>query len=97
MGLFSKRLRVHLIIKGRIGPGWHDVDRVLKVPEQTTLADFIAFADARGLPMSEALEHSPHLRDTLMLNGDRCPLAEHAGRVLQEGDQVYLLAPLAGG
>jgi molybdopterin converting factor small subunit len=33
----------------------------------------------------------------LMLNGDRTPVDENLGRVLADGDQVYLLAPLAGG
>ena len=44
-----------------------------------------------------ALRDSPHLRDTLMLNGERCPLAEQGDRILAEGDQLYLLSPLAGG
>ncbi len=38
-----------------------------------------------------------HLRDTLMLNGDRCPVEENRDRVLSDGDQIYLLAPIAGG
>jgi molybdopterin converting factor small subunit len=33
----------------------------------------------------------------MMLNGERCPLAEHKDRVLADGDEIYLLAPLAGG
>jgi molybdopterin converting factor small subunit len=33
----------------------------------------------------------------MMLNGERCPLAENLERVLQDGDEIYLLAPLAGG
>ena len=45
----------------------------------------------------QALEHSPHLHDTMMLNGERCPLAENEARVLADGDEIYLLAPLAGG
>ncbi len=97
MGLFGARIRIHLVIKGRIGPGWHDVDRVLRVPTATTLSRFIEIADARGLPMSEALEHSPHLAHTLMLNGERCPVAENSDRPLRDDDQIYLLAPLAGG
>jgi len=32
-----------------------------------------------------------------MLNGERCPLAEHGERVLVDGDEIYLLAPIAGG
>jgi molybdopterin converting factor small subunit len=32
-----------------------------------------------------------------MVNGERCPIDEHAGRELADGDEIYLLAPLAGG
>jgi molybdopterin converting factor small subunit len=32
-----------------------------------------------------------------MLNGERCPFEANKDRVLAEGDEIYLLAPLAGG
>jgi molybdopterin converting factor small subunit len=32
-----------------------------------------------------------------MLNGERCPLDEGLERPLADGDQLYLLAPIAGG
>lgn len=88
---------VRVLIKGRIGLGWQDTDRTLKVPVDTTLADFISLADNSGVPMSEALENSPHLSDTLMLNGERCPVEANRMRLMQDGDEVFLLAPLAGG
>ena len=97
MGLFGPKVKVHVIVKGRIGAGWHDVDRLVKLPMGTTLAQLITKDWRYGLPLQDALQNSPHLRDTLMLNGERCPVAEHGGRVLEEGDQLYLLAPLAGG
>jgi len=90
-------IRVHLLLKGKIGAGWYDVDRELRVPAGTTLDGFIAAAEREGIRLRDALEHSPHLRHTLMLNGDRCDVDENAGRVLADGDEIYLLAPLAGG
>ena len=90
-------VRVHVVLKGRIGEGWMDVDRTLKVPEGTTLAGFIEVAEAAGVPLQYAIDNSPHLAHTLMINGDRCPVAENAERAMVEGDRVYLLAPLAGG
>ena len=39
----------------------------------------------------------PRMTNTLMLNGERCPVDENLTRALADGDQVYLLAPLAGG
>lgn len=102
MGLWRKLtgregLRVHLIIKGRIGEGWFDVDEQLYVPEGTTLAGLIEHAGRAGLDMAAAIADSPHLAHTLMWNGERCPVDEHADRAVADGDTVYLLAPLAGG
>ena len=93
----SPCIRVHLVIRGRIGPGWFDVDRILSLPQGTSLAALIEIAGNRGIALGEALESSPHLRHTLMLNGERCPVEENRDRVLADGDEIYLLAPLAGG
>ena len=97
----GRRIRVHLLLKGRIGEGWYDVDETLSLPEGATLGDFIEQAERDGLRLKRAIESSPHLRHTLMLNGERCPLDDNEGqnlaRVLRDSDQVYLLAPLAGG
>ena len=91
------RVRVHLLIKGRIGDGWYDVDRTLSVPAGTTLATLLVIAQRDGVPLLDAIEASPHLRHTLMWNGDRCPVDEHGARPLEDGDSLYLLAPIAGG
>jgi hypothetical protein len=90
-------IRVHVLIRGRIGDDWRDIDRRLRIPAGTTLAGFVELAEADGVPLRDALARSPHLRDTMMLNGERCPLADHGERVMADGDELYLLAPLAGG
>lgn len=90
-------IKVHLLIKGRIGEGWQDVDRTLKLREGATLGELIDEAERLGIPLVHALENSPHLRDTLMHNGERCPVEDNRDRVLSDGDQIYLLAPFAGG
>ena len=101
MGIFDRlrgnHVRVHILIRGRIGDGWKDVDEKLRVPAGTTLGKLVEVAESAGVPLREALEHSPHLHDTMMLNGERCPLDANAERVLADGDEIYLLAPLAGG
>lgn len=101
MGIFDRlrggTLRIHILIRGRIGDEWRDVDTYLRVPAGTTLAKLVEVADGANVPLRHALEHSPHLAETLMLNGERCPLAEHGDRVLADGDELYLLAPIAGG
>jgi len=101
MGIFDRlrgdQIRIHILIRGRIGEGWKDVDEYLRVPTGTTLGKLVEVADAAGVPLSEALANSPHLIDTLMLNGERCPLEANRERELAEGDEIYLLAPIAGG
>ncbi len=95
--LLGPKIGVQVLIKGRVGEGWVDVDRHLRLPEGATLGELIALATARGIPLEQALASSPHLEHTLMLNGERCPVAENWDRVLEDGDRVYLLSPLAGG
>jgi molybdopterin converting factor small subunit len=101
MGIFDRlrgdQIRIHVLIRGRIGDAWRDVDEHLRVPAGTTLGKLVTVADAAGVPLREALDNSPHLTDTLMLNGERCPFTENADRALADGDEIYLLAPLAGG
>ena len=101
MGIFDRirgdQIRVHILIRGRIGDDWKDIDEYLRVPEGTTLGRLVEVAENAGVPLREALDKSPHLVDTLMLNGERCPFTENSERVLADGDEIYLLAPLAGG
>jgi molybdopterin converting factor small subunit len=101
MGIFDRlrggNVRIHILIKGRIGDGWKDIDEHVRVPSGTTLGKLLEITDSASIPLREALASSPHLTDTMMLNGERCPFGGNADRVLAEGDQIYLLAPLAGG
>jgi molybdopterin converting factor small subunit len=90
-------IRVRVLLKGRTGGGWYDCDEQVALPRGATLATLIDVADRRGIRLREALADSPHLRHTLMLNGERCPVDDNADRPLADGDEVYLLAPFAGG
>jgi molybdopterin converting factor small subunit len=101
MGIFDRirgqSVRVHVLIRGRIGEAWQDVDEHLRVPAGTTLAKLVEVAGVAGVPLQQALDSNPHLAHTLMVNGERCPLDEQGQRELADGDEIYLLAPLAGG
>ncbi|MEZ4361424.1 MAG: MoaD/ThiS family protein [Kofleriaceae bacterium] len=101
MGIFDRirgpSLRVHILIRGRVGEAWQEVDEHLRVPVGTTLEKLVEVAGAAGVPLREALEGNPHLAHTLMVNGERCPLDEQGHRELADGDEIYLLSPLAGG
>ncbi len=101
MKLFSRSrepvIQVHVLVKGRIGDGWQDVDRTFSLPPGSTLEALLDAAERQGIDLRGAIAKSPHLAHTLMVNGDRTPVAENLARVLADGDQVYLLAPLAGG
>jgi hypothetical protein len=93
MGIFDRQrggtIKVHVLIKGRIGETWRDIDEHLRVPTGTTLDRLVEIAAASGVPLREALDNSPHLTETMMINGERCPLAENGGRVLADGDELY--------
>jgi len=91
------KIKVKVLIRGRIGEGWYDVDETVKLAPGTTLGDLLAREDSLGDALRDAVTNSPHLAHTLMLNGDRCPVDEHRERALSDGDELYLLAPLAGG
>lgn len=93
----GETIRVRVLLKGRIGEGWYDVNQVLTLPAGATLAALLDAAERRGIRLRDAIAASPHLRDTLMLNGERCAVEENLDRTLADGDEVYLLAPLAGG
>ncbi len=93
----TPRVRVHVLVKGRIGPEWYDVDRTFELHQGSTLTTLLDAAERDGIELRAAIAASPHLASTLMINGERCPLAEHTDRPLADGDQVYLLAPIAGG
>jgi molybdopterin converting factor small subunit len=97
LGRDGDTIRVHLILKGRTATGWYDVDEHLVLPKGATLATLLEHARAKKLPLEEALATSPHLAHTLMHNGERCPVHGNLDRPLADGDQLYLLAPLAGG
>ncbi len=93
----GQTMRIHVLVRGRIGPAWEDVDRTFAVPSGSTLAALLDRAAQEGVPLRDLIERSPHLRHTLMLNGERCPLAENLDRGLADGDELYLLGPIAGG
>lgn len=101
-GLFSggekkEVVRVHVLLKGRIGLGWQDVDRTFELPKGATLQTLLEAAEREGVSLKDAIENSPHLKHTLMKNGERCPVDEHLDDPLHDGDEIYLLAPFAGG
>ena len=90
-------IRVHVLLKGRTASGWHDADERIALPAGATLATLLDTAERRGIHLRDAIASSPHLRHTLMLNGERCPVDRNLDRTLADGDEVFLLAPLAGG
>ena len=67
-------IRVRVILKGRTESGWHDVDQSVSLPPGATLGVLIDACERRGIRLRAAIESSPHLRHTLMLNGERCPV-----------------------
>jgi len=96
-GRDESTIRVHVMLKGRTGAGWHEVDENIALPAGATLGDLLDTAERRGIRLRELIAASPHLGHTLMLNGERCPVDANTDRALANGDEIFLLAPLAGG
>jgi len=96
-GRSRRKIRVRVLIRGRIGEGWLDIDRSFRLRPGTTLGELLPAAERAGVPLADSIRNSPHLRDTLMINGERCPLESNRDRPLDDGDEIYLLAPVAGG
>lgn len=90
-------IRVHVMLKGRTGTGWYDVDERVSLPAGATLESLFEAVERRGVDLRQVIASSPHLGHTLMVNGERCPVDENLGRRLSDGDEIFLLAPLAGG
>jgi hypothetical protein len=90
-------IRVRVILRGRIGSGWYDVDRRIAVPPGATLGHLLEAAERVGVPLRAAIAESPHLAHTLMWNGERCAVEAHRDRRVEADDEIYLLGPLAGG
>ena len=90
-------IRVHVLLRGRTGSGWHDADEQIALPVGATLTTLFDAAERRGIHLRDAIASSPHLGHTLMVNGERCPVDSNLERALADGDEVFLLAPLAGG
>ena len=90
-------IRVRVILRGRIGSGWFDVDRRVAVPAGATLQELLSAAERDGIPVRTAIVESPHLAHTLMWNGERCAVDAHGERRVEADDEIYLLGPLAGG
>jgi hypothetical protein len=88
---------VRIVLRGRIGSGWHDVDRRVSVSPGATLGDLLEAAEREGIPLRAAIAESPHLAHTLMWNSERCALEANLERLVEDGDEIYLLGPLAGG
>ncbi len=97
MSLFGKKIKVRVLVSGRIGPGWRSHDQTFALPVGATLRGLLDAAAKDGIDLRAAIADSPHLRHTLMLNGERCPLDDNQERVLADGDELYLLGPIAGG
>lgn len=90
-------MTVRVLLKGRFGPRWLDVDQTVTLPAGATLHDAVNALQRRGIDVEGALRDSPHLRHSMMWNGERAPLSERGDEVMADGDVLSLLGPLGGG
>jgi molybdopterin converting factor small subunit len=94
MGIFDRMrgdtIRIHVVIKGRPEG---EIDEHLRLPVGTTLGKLVDVADGANVPLRHVLDNTPHLVETMTINGTRTPFAENAERELRDGDEIQLVAP----
>jgi len=54
-GADAGAIRVRVLLKGRTGTGWYDVDEQVPLPAGATLATLLEVAERRGIKLEEAL------------------------------------------
>ncbi len=91
-------MKVHFLLKGTMLGTFLDHEFDLDLPEGSTLRDELKRAGrARQVDFDRVMREHEVIRESILVSGDRLVCPQGLDRVLQEGDQVYMLSPLAGG
>lgn len=89
-------MRVRLSVRGFFGQRFLERELSLELKTGASLADLLAEAARRT--RDRVFSELPLLSGpSLLRNGERVPLPEGLESLLDDGDEVAILAPLAGG
>jgi len=86
-------MRIHIVLTGRADPGGDQFPGQLELPEDSHVSDAVA-AIKDSLPEGESLPKSCLLAVAGRHLGT---LDQHENRLLADGQELLLIAPMAGG
>ena len=91
-------MKVHFLLKGYMLGTFLDHEFDLELPEASTLKEALSRAGrARKVDFDRVLEEHEVIRESILVSGQRLDWPACLDHVLKEGDDVYMLSPLAGG
>lgn len=105
MFLFGKKknagppVRVHLKVAGFVGGKMNSAEFDLEAPAGATVKQCLKLADKspalKGKPVAAmlAMPKAP----TVMVNGEGIVVPDDLGRVIEDGDELSIMTPFAGG
>ena len=91
-------MKVHFLLKGYMLGTFLDHEFDLDLPDGTTLKEALRRAGAgQRVDFDRILKEHEVIRESILVSGRRLDWPACLDHVLQEGDDVYMLSPLAGG
>lgn len=91
-------MKIHFLLKGYMLGTFLDHDFDLNLPEGTTLKQALRRAGReRRVDFDRVLAEHEVIRESILVSGRRLDWPGCLDHVLQDGDDVYMLSPLAGG
>ena len=91
-------MKVHFLLKGYMLDTFLDHEFDLDLPEGATLRAALRRAGReRRVDFDRILKEHEVIRESILISGQRMDWPVCLDHVLKEGDDVYMLSPLAGG
>ncbi len=91
-------MKVHFLLKGYMLGTFLDHEFDLELPDGATLKEALRRAGrARKVDFDRVLKEHEVIRESILVSGRRLDWPSCLDHVLKEGDDVYMLSPLAGG
>ena len=91
-------MKVHLLLKGYMLGTFLDHEFDLDLPEGATLRQALRRAGKeRNVDFDRVLKEHEVIRESILVSGQRLDWPGCLDHVLEEGDSVFMLSPLAGG
>lgn len=91
-------MKVHFLLKGYMLGTFLDREFDLDLPDGATLKEALRRAGTgQRVDFDRILKEHEVIRESILVSGRRLDWPSCLDHVLKEGDDVYMLSPLAGG